>query len=123
MLIVTDVALGIKMSRRLLEHGLTHQTAQQEIVEYCEGVDDKILQALTWPELSPWLSGWLDLAMIAQGTDSEYVYMMYAERLVDGSTEVNNKWIDENIRGAERSSLAKQLLAGRDSRVSQSNWD
>lgn len=119
--LIADAELDLDITNATLESGLTPANANFHLWEFCEDVPASITAPITWVPLSLWLNAWLRLAnqtdlKTESGGNAHLIYMMYAERLVDGG-DVDFPWCEKEVPDAACRELALKLVRGKQSRI------
>lgn len=121
--IVDDSALGLTLSSPgIITTGLSLMTAHPELRDLCQGVNNAVLSAIKWTCLGPFINGWLTLAHRVRDSETELVFLMEAERLIDAN-DVDMQWCKRHIQNEECLEVAQRLLMGKERRQLGSNWD
>ncbi|KJX92447.1 hypothetical protein TI39_contig5852g00007 [Zymoseptoria brevis] len=121
--IVPDSAIGLDVAAPSnIVTGLSHSNAHHELLDMCENVDSTVLASMKWAALGYFLNGWLTLAASVRGTETEIIYLMEAERLIDAN-DVDAHWIERHVVEPDSQETAMHLLGGKNHRVNNSTWD
>ncbi|KXS93545.1 hypothetical protein AC578_4971 [Pseudocercospora eumusae] len=122
--LIEDSMLGLRLTPTLLEQGLCFANMHPQLQDLCEDIDDDAeLAAITWPSLAGFLCGWLRLAETNKLSETSMIYLMQAERLIDANDEIDEDWLERNVKEPACCEQAKKLLKGKTGRIMQSTWD
>ncbi|KAG8631423.1 hypothetical protein KVT40_000563 [Elsinoe batatas] len=112
--IVSDKALGMNLDAIDCEESKADTSQMHpEIRGLCHGVSNEVLSSITWTRLSAFVNGWLQLAVLHHGEETQLVFLMEAERLMDAS-RIDQTWCMKHIDDEERLSIATQLVRKND---------
>ena len=113
--IITDTALPLPLT----PPSTSANTVKTALATWCHDTDEDVLGKLRFPTLSSFLNAWLDLASATQATQvaEKIVFLMEAERLIDGNSIIDRAWCSTNIHSEESLLLATQLLEDQATRI------